>query len=99
MVGFGGGLASVWVSLHADRLTHRRRLAAIAAFFEHAAALPLAFHGEHHIGRLARIMNNGVSNPFNLWLSFFHEHLATLLSIFVMNPIALAMNWKLACYG
>jgi ATP-binding cassette subfamily B protein len=96
LAGFGGVIASVWVSLHADRLAHRRRLAAIAAFFEHAAALPLAFHGEHHTGRLARIMNNGVSNLFNLWLSFFREHLATLLSIFVMIPVALVMNWKLA---
>lgn len=96
LVGFGGVLAGVWVSLHADRLAHRRRLAAIAAFFEHAAALPLAFHGEYHTGRLARIMNNGVGNLFNLWLSFFREHLSTLLSIFVMVPIALVMNWKLA---
>ncbi|MBD8899545.1 glucan ABC transporter ATP-binding protein/ permease [Rhodanobacter sp. DHG33] len=96
LVGFGGVAAAVWASLHADRLAHRRRLAAIAAFFEHAAALPLAFHGEYHTGRLARIMNNGVSNLFNLWLSFFREHLATLLSIFVMVPVALAMNWKLA---
>jgi ABC-type multidrug transport system fused ATPase/permease subunit len=96
LAGFGGVIASVWVSLHADRLAHRRRLAAIAAFFEHAAALPLAFHGEHHTGRLARIMNNGVNNLFNLWLSFFREHLATLLSIFVMIPVALVMNWKLA---
>ncbi|MBD8879926.1 glucan ABC transporter ATP-binding protein/ permease [Rhodanobacter sp. 7MK24] len=96
LVGFGGVTAAVWASLHADRLAHRRRLAAIAAFFEHAAALPLAFHGEYHTGRLARIMNNGVSNLFNLWLSFFREHLATLLSLFVMVPVALAMNWKLA---
>jgi len=96
LVGFGGVAAAVWASLHADRLAHRRRLAAIAAFFEHAAALPLAFHGEYHTGRLARIMNNGVSNLFNLWLSFFREHLATLLAIFVMVPVALAMNWKLA---
>jgi ATP-binding cassette subfamily B protein len=41
-------------------------------------------------------MNNGVSNLFNLWLSFFREHLATLLSIFVMVPVALWLNWKLA---
>ena len=59
-------------------------------------SLPLAFHGEYHTGRLARIMNNGVSNLFNLWLSFFREHLATLLSIIVMVPLALSMNWKLA---
>lgn len=96
LVGFGGVLASVWVSLHADRLAHRRRLAAIALFFEHAAALPMAFHSDHHTGRLARIMNNGVGNLFGLWLSFFREHLATLLSIFVMIPLSLWMNWKLA---
>jgi glucan exporter ATP-binding protein len=96
IVGFGGVVASVWVSLHADRLAHRRRLAAISDFFEHAASLPLSFHGENHTGRLARVMNSGVSNLFNLWLSFFRQHLATLLSILVMVPLALWMNWKLA---
>lgn len=95
-VGFAGVLANVWVSLHADRLAHRRRLAAIALFFEHAASMPMSFHGEYHTGRLSRIMNVGVSNLFNLWLSFFREHLATLLSIVVMVPVALWLNWKLA---
>ncbi|MDR3385915.1 MAG: glucan ABC transporter ATP-binding protein/ permease [Rudaea sp.] len=95
-VGFGGVIASVWVSLHADRLAHRRRLAVIAQFFEHAIALPLSFHGQHHTGRLLRIMHSGSSNLFSLWLGFFREHLATLLSIFVMVPLALKMNWKLA---
>jgi glucan exporter ATP-binding protein len=95
-VGFGGIVASVWVSLHADRLAHRRRLAAIQAFFEHAIALPLAFHGQHHTGRLLRIMHGGTGNLFGLWLGFFREHLATLLSVIVMVPLALKMNWKLA---
>ena len=95
-VGFGGIIANVWVSLHADRLAHRRRLAAISQFFAHAVALPLSFHGEHHTGRLLRIMHGGTNNLFALWLGFFREHLATLLSIVVMVPLALAMNWKLA---
>jgi glucan exporter ATP-binding protein len=95
-VGLGGVGASVWVSLHSDRLAHRRRLAAISAFFEHAIALPLAFHGQHHTGRLLRIMHGGTSNLFGLWLGFFREHLATLLAIIVMVPLALRMNWKLA---
>ena len=95
-VGLGGVIASVWVSLHADRLAHRRRLAAIAQFFEHAVALPLAFHGQHHTGRLLRIMYAGTGNLFGLWLGFFREHLATLLSIIVMVPLALQINWKLA---
>ncbi|QBB71632.1 glucan ABC transporter ATP-binding protein/ permease [Pseudolysobacter antarcticus] len=96
LAGFSGVIASVWVSLHADRLAHRRRLAVISSFFEHAISLPLAFHGENHTGRLLRIMHAGSSNLFTLWLSFFRDHLATLLSILVMVPIALYMNWKLA---
>jgi glucan exporter ATP-binding protein len=95
-VGFGGIIANVWVSLHADRLAHRRRLAAISQFFAHAVALPLSFHGAHHTGRLLRVMHGGTNNLFSLWLGFFREHLATLLSIVVMVPLALAMNWKLA---
>ena len=95
-VGFGGIGASVGVSLFADRLAHRRRLAAISAFFGHAIALPLSFHGQHHTGRLLRVMYAGSSNLFGLWLNFFREHLATLLSILVMVPLALLMNWKLA---
>jgi glucan exporter ATP-binding protein len=96
VVGLGGVLASVWVSLHADRLAHRRRLAAISQYFEHAIGLPLAFHGQHHTGRLLRIMHGGTQNLFALWLGFFREHLATLLSILVMVPLALKINWKLA---
>jgi ATP-binding cassette subfamily B protein len=95
-VGLGGLGASVLVSLHADRLAHRRRLAVIAEFFEHAIALPLAYHGEHHTGRLLRILHAGSSNLFGIWLGFFREHLATALSVLVMLPVALAMNWKLA---
>jgi len=94
--GFLGIAAGVWVSLHSDRLAHRRRLAVITEFFEHAIGLPLAFHGEHHTGRLLRIMHSGSTNLFGIWLGFLRDHLATLLSIVVMLPLAISMNWKLA---
>src|ERR1700720_247419 len=96
--GFGltGIVAGVTVSLQADRLAHRRRLAALAQFFEHAVALPLAFHGEHHTGRLLRVMHAGGGSLFGIWLGFLRDHLATLLSILVMLPLALSINWKLA---
>jgi glucan exporter ATP-binding protein len=96
--GFGllGIAAGVWVSLQSDRLAHRRRLAVITQFFEHAIQLPLAFHGEHHTGRLLRIMHSASTSLFLIWLGFLREHLATLLSILVMVPLALSINWKLA---
>ncbi len=95
-VGFGGVAASVWVSLHADRLAHRRRLAVMAQFFAHSIALPLGFHGDHHTGRLLRILHAGSSSLFSVWLGFFREHLATVLAVVVMLPLAWRMNWKLA---
>jgi glucan exporter ATP-binding protein len=96
MVGLGAMAAGTWVALHADRLAHRRRLAVIADFFEHAIALPLSYHAGHHSGRLLRILQSGSGNLFGLWLGFLREHLATLLSIIVMVPLALHMNWRLA---
>ena len=94
--GLAGIIANVWVSLYADRLAHRRRLAAIGQFFEHAMLLPLSFHFQQHTGRLLRIMHTGASNLFNFWLGLFRIHLTTFLSLMVMLPIALIMNWKLA---
>ncbi len=96
LVGFGGVATGVLVSLHADRMAHRRRLAAIRTYFRHAISLPLSFHRNHHSGRLQRIMHSGTDNLFTLWLSFFREHLTTLLAIVVMVPIAFHINWRLA---
>src|SRR5215471_2626408 len=36
---------SVLVALHADRLAHRRRQAAVTQYFEHVLQLPLSYHG------------------------------------------------------
>ena len=52
-VGFFGVAANVLVALHSDRLAHRRQLAAIVDFFEHALALPLAFHDRQPHGSTA----------------------------------------------
>src|SRR6185437_16616956 len=40
-------------------------------------------------------MHTGASNLFTLWLGFLRSHLATLLSIVVMLPVAMVLNWKL----
>jgi glucan exporter ATP-binding protein len=95
-VGFFGVAASVLVALYSDRLAHRRRLAAIVQFFEHALALPLPFHDQQHTGRLLRTLHAGSGNLFAMWLAFFRSHLSTLIAIVVMIPLALRANWKLA---
>jgi glucan exporter ATP-binding protein len=97
-VGFGifsivcGALAA----LHSDRLAHRRRHAVLTDYFEHILQLPLSYHGGHHSGRLLKVMLTGTDSLWWLWLSFFREHLIAFVSIFVLLPLALFLNWRLA---
>ena len=94
-VGLGGIVSNIIVSLQADRMAHRRRLGAMALYFEHVLALPFAFHTAQHSGRLLKIMLTGVDHLFGIWLSFFRENLATFVALFLMLPLSLFMNWRL----
>jgi ATP-binding cassette subfamily B protein len=96
-VGFGlfTIAASVFVSLHADKLAHRRRLAVMANYFEHALTLPLAYHTQTHSGRVLKVMLDGTNGMWALWLSFFREHCASLVALFVLLPFTLWKNWQL----
>lgn len=87
--------AAVVVSLLADRLAHRRRLATMALFFEHVLELPLSFHAMTHSGRSLKIMLESATAMFVLYLSFFRENLQALLSLVVVLPLALWINWRL----
>jgi ATP-binding cassette subfamily B protein len=87
---------SVLVALHADRLAHRRRQAVLTDYFEHILQLPLSFHGGTHSGRLMKVMLTGVDSLWGLWLSFFREHFAAFVALFVLLPLSLFVNWRLA---
>jgi len=86
----------VLIALHADRLAHRRRQEVLTGYFEHALQLPLSFHGETHSGRLMKVMLAGTDALWALWLSFFREHLAAFVSLLVLLPLSLVLNWRLA---
>jgi ATP-binding cassette subfamily B protein len=97
-VGFGlfSIAAAVVVALHADRLSHRRRLAVMAGFFDHLLELPLSFHIGTHSGRLLKIMLGGAAGMAGVWLSFFRENCASIVALFVLLPATLFINWRLA---
>src|SRR6476660_1876497 len=89
-------LCGTWVALYADRLSHRRRLLVLTDYFEHILQLPLAYHGETHSGRLMKIMLQGADTLWSFWLGFFREHLAAFVSLFILVPLSLVINWRLA---
>jgi len=88
--------ASAAVALHADRLAHRQRQAVLTSYFEHILQLPLTFHSGTHSGRLMKVMLNGTDALWRLWLGFFREHFAAILSVVVLLPLSLYINWRLA---
>jgi ATP-binding cassette subfamily B protein len=97
-VGFGlfTIVCNAAVALHADRLAHRQRQAVLASYFDHIMQLPLTFHSGTHSGRLMKVMLQGTDALWRLWLSFFREHFAAIMSLFVLLPLSLYINWRLA---
>jgi ATP-binding cassette subfamily B protein len=87
---------SVLVALHSDRLSHRRKAAVLTNYFEHVLQLPISFHGGTHSGRLMKVMLTGIDALWGLWLSFFREHFAAFVALFVLLPLSLFVNWRLA---
>src|SRR5215210_3891375 len=97
-IGFGlfTIVCGVLVALYSDRLAHRRKQTITTMYFEHVLQLPLSFHGGSHSGRLMKVMLTGVDALWTLWLSFFREHLAAFVALFVLLPLSLLVNWRLA---
>src|SRR5260370_2808455 len=87
---------SAVVALNADRLAHRQRRVVLTDYFEHILQLPLTFHTGTHSGRLMKVMLQGTDALWRLWLGFFREHFAAILSLVVLLPLSLYINWRLA---
>jgi ATP-binding cassette, subfamily B, beta-glucan exporter len=95
-VGFGLFIiaCSTLVALHADRLAHRQYQVVRTMFFEHVLQLPLSYHTGSHSGRLVKVMMTGTNTLWGLWLSFFREHFASFVSLVVLLPLTLFINWR-----
>jgi glucan exporter ATP-binding protein len=87
--------AGVLIALHADRLAHKRRLGIVTGYFEHVLQLPLAYHGGTHSGRLMKVMLQGADALWGTWLTFFREQCVAMVSLVVLLPIAITLNWRM----
>jgi len=95
-VGFGLFIivCGTLVALHADRLAHRQYQVVRTMFFEHVLQLPLSYHTGSHSGRLVKVMMTGTNTLWALWLAFFREHFASFISLIVLLPLTLLINWR-----
>ncbi|PZQ19193.1 MAG: glucan ABC transporter ATP-binding protein/ permease [Ancylobacter novellus] len=82
----------VAVGLNADRLSHRRRLAALTEVFGHALTLSLSWHRRTHSGRVVKALVVGANALADVWLTFFRSGCATLIGLAALLPASLALN-------
>ncbi|MGA6975740.1 MAG: glucan ABC transporter ATP-binding protein/ permease, partial [Pseudolabrys sp.] len=68
----------------------------LTGYFEHVLQLPLSYHGNTHSGRLMKMMLQGTEALWGLWVGFFRDNLSSLVSLLVLLPISLFINWRLA---
>ena len=63
-------------------------------FFEHVLQLPISFYTGSHSGRLVKVMMTGTNTLWGLWLAFFRDHFASFVSLVVLLPVTLFINWR-----
>jgi glucan exporter ATP-binding protein len=95
-LGLFGILASVVVAVFADRLAHRRRLAALAEAFERAMTLPQGYHAEQGSGAVIRAIVRGTDVLFWLWLGAMREQVTAIAGIVLLVPTAIGMDVRMA---
>ena len=95
-LGMFGIIASVVVAVAADRLAHRQRLAAMDYAFERAITLPISYHAAKGSGAIVRTILAGADSLFGTWLAFMREQIAAIVSIALMVPTAIYMDWRMA---
>jgi glucan exporter ATP-binding protein len=88
--------ASVVVSIAADRMAHRRHLAALADAFERAITLPAGYHADRGSGAVVRTVLQGTDALFWLWLAGLREQLTAVAGILLLVPTAISMNYRMA---
>jgi ATP-binding cassette, subfamily B, beta-glucan exporter len=96
VLGLIGIIAGVIVAVMADRLAHRRRLAALGQAFEHAIVLPIGYHAEKGSGAVVRTILAGTDALFWNWLSFLREQFVAFVGLVVLIPTAVYMNAMMA---
>ena len=89
VLGIGAGMAT---SLVADRLAHRLRLRVMGRAYSHVLQLPPAHHARYPTGTMMKTLWGGSDEMFWLWLGLFRDHLATVLCLVGLLPVAMFLN-------
>ena len=88
---------SVFLAVMSDRMAHRQRLGMLDRIFERVIALPMSYHTSQGSGRVVHAILSGTDQLFHVWLSFVRDHLASVIGVIFLIPIAISMDWRMSC--
>jgi len=89
-------IALVLVARGADRLAHRRRSSVLTESFEQVMSMPMAWHHSQGTSQVLHTLLRAIETLFTLWLGFMRQHLATVVTLVLLVPTALALDWRMA---
>lgn len=89
-------VALVLVARGADRLAHKRRSAVLTESFEEVMSMPMAWHHEQGTSQVLHTLLRAIETLFTLWLDFMRQHLATVVTLVLLVPTALTLDWRMA---
>jgi len=89
-------VAVVAVARQADRLAHRMRVDVLTRSFGNVMTMPLSWHYQRGTSSVLHTLLRAVDTLFSLWLEFMRTHLVTAVSLILLVPTAIALDWRLS---
>ena len=96
LIGLAGIGAGVIVAVFSDRLAHRNAWRHLQPLFEQAITLPVSYHARQGSGAIVGAVLRGTDELFWLWLGALREQLTAIVTILLIVPIAIALDWRMA---
>ena len=96
IAGIAANGASLVALIWAERMTQAARYDLMHESLEHVLSLSPSFFERFHPGRVVSVVNQGVSQCFEVWSLFFKEQAGLLAAYVVAVPLSFAMNWRMA---
>ncbi|MGB3501654.1 MAG: glucan ABC transporter ATP-binding protein/ permease [Mesorhizobium sp.] len=89
-------VAFVLVSRQADRLAHRMRVDVLTRSYSDVMTMPLSWHYQRGTSNVLHTLLRAVDTLFGLWLEFMRQHLSTAVSLVLLVPTAIALDYRLS---
>ncbi len=89
-------VAFVAVARQADRLAHKMRVDVLTRSFGDVMTMPLSWHYQRGTSNVLHTLLRAVDTLFSLWLEFMRTHLVTAVSLLLLVPTAIALDWRLS---